>query len=68
MNSEPNTEIDAIQPLSPTELDDVSGAAYKQAFSFSVAGMKITGGYDDKKGSYDTTVEYGDSYIWQGKF
>lgn len=68
MNSETNTEIEEMRPLSASELNDVSGGAYKQAFNFSVAGMKIAGGYDDKTGAYDVSVDYGDSYVWQGKF
>lgn len=68
MKLQPETEIEEIQALSAAELDDVSGGAYKQAFNFSVAGMKISGGYDDKTGGYDVSVDYGSSYIWQGKF
>lgn len=68
MNAELNKEIEGIQPLSPAELDAVSGGAYKQAYSFSVAGMKIAGGYDDKTGAYDVSVDYGDNYVWQGKY
>ncbi len=60
--------MNGMQALSAAELDAVSGAAYKEAFSFSVAGMKISGGYDDKTGGYGVSVDYGDNYVWQGKF
>ena len=68
MKSKLNTGMNEIHALSAIELDAVSGGAYKQAFNFSVAGMKISGGYDDKTGAYDVSVDYGDSYVWQGKF
>jgi len=68
MKSKLSTGMNKIRALSAVELDAVSGGAYKQAFSFSVAGMKISGGYDDKTGGYDVSVDYGDNYVWQGKF
>jgi hypothetical protein len=68
MNSELNTGTKEIRALTAVELDAVSGGAYKQAFSFTVAGMRISGGYDDKTGANDVLVEYGDKYVWQGKF
>jgi hypothetical protein len=68
MNSKLTTRMNETRVLSAVELDAVSGGAYKQAFNFSVAGMKISGGFDDKTGAYDVSVDYGDSYVWQGKF
>lgn len=68
MDSKPKTRMNEIRALSADELNAVSGGAHKEMFNFTVAGMKISGGYDDKTGGYSTLVEYGSSAIWQGKF
>lgn len=68
MNSKADNAMNGIRTLSNGELDAVSGGAYKEAFNFSVAGMNIAGGYDDKTGGYNVVVEYGSSYVWQGKY
>ncbi|MBL8883475.1 MAG: hypothetical protein JNL45_10525 [Hyphomicrobium sp.] len=68
MDSKLKTGTNEIRALSADELEAVSGGAHKEAFNFTVAGMKISGGYDDKTGGYSTLVEYGDKAIWQGKF
>lgn len=68
MDSKLNAGLNEVRALSADELNAVSGGAHKEAFNFTVAGMKISGGYDDKTGGYSTIVEYGSNTIWQGKF
>jgi hypothetical protein len=66
MNSELNTGINGIRALSAIELDAVSGGAQKVAFRFKVAGMSITGNYDDESGEYNVGVNYDGKFIAQG--
>ncbi len=66
MNAEPNTGTSEIRALSAVELDAVSGAAPKVMFNFTVAGMKIKGGYDDENGTYGVVVQYGNKFVAQG--
>lgn len=66
MNSKPNTDINQIHALSGAELDAVSGGATVQAFRFKVAGMSISGNYDDKTGEYNVGVNYDGKFVVQG--
>ncbi len=65
MSAKLNTGMNEIRALSADELDAVSGGAVVTMYDFKVAGMRITGGYDDK-GKYGVWVEYGNKFIMQG--
>ena len=66
MNSKLNTGMNEIHALSAVELDAVSGGAVKQAFRFTVAGMHISGNYDDQTGEYNVGVNYDGKFVVQG--
>jgi len=52
-----------IRALSTDELEAVSGGAEKQLFRFTVAGMHISGKYDDASGEYTVGVNYGGKFV-----
>jgi hypothetical protein len=66
MNSKLRRGMNEICALSAVELDAVSGGAYKQAFRFTVAGMHVSGNYDDQTGEYNVGVNYDGKFIVQG--
>jgi hypothetical protein len=65
MNASLNAGMNEIRGLSAVELDVVSGGAVVTKYDFKVAGMHITGGYDEK-GKYGVWVQYGKEFIMQG--
>ncbi len=66
MDSKLNIGISEVRSLSAADLDAVSGGVQRVAFRFTVAGMNISGNYDDQTGEYNVGVNYDGKFIVQG--
>lgn len=63
MNARFNAGLNEIRALSAAERDAVSGGAEKQLFRFTVAGIHISGKYDDASGGYTVGVNYDGKFV-----
>lgn len=63
MNAKLNAGLNEIRALSADELDAVSGGAERPLFRFTVAGMHISGKYDDASGEYTVGVNYDGKFV-----
>ena len=63
MNAKIKAGLNEIRALSADELDAVSGGAERPLFRFTVAGIHISGKYDDATGGYTVGVTYDGKFI-----